>query len=187
MKGWQAGPIFPPLVGSPEPKRSLLKCPRVTSLHLLAECFNIHGVRQNKVGISMPSIYGTQHGCAQLVSKNIHQRVKYIIYACRIVVVVVVVFLLLSHVNSLTSWAATCQVPLSSTISWSLLKFISIELVRVSNHFILCYSLLLLASVFPSTRVFSNESTLCITWPKYWSFSISPSSDYSALISFRID
>ena len=87
----------------------------------------------------------------------------------------------------LTSWTTTCQVPLSSTISWSLLKFTSIESVRVSTHFILCYFLLLLASVFPSIRVFSSESTLRITWPKYWSFSISPSSDYSALISFRID
>ena len=97
MKSWQAGPMFLPLVGSSEPKRSLLNGPRVIFLHLIAECFNIHGVWQHKVGISLPSIYGTQHGYTQLISKNIHQRVKYIIYACRIVIVV---FQLPSHVSS---------------------------------------------------------------------------------------
>ena len=78
---------------------------------------------------------------------------------------------------------------LSSTISWSLLKFMSIELVMLSNRLILCRSLLLLPSIFPSTRVFSNESVLLTRWPKYWSFSvtISPSNEYSGLIYFRID
>ena len=78
---------------------------------------------------------------------------------------------------------------LSITISLSLLKLMSIESVMPSNHLILCHPLLLLPSVFPSIRVFSNESALCIRWPKYWnfSFSISPSNEYSGLISFRMD
>ena len=79
------------------------------------------------------------------------------------------------------------QAPLSCTISWSLLKLMSIQSMMSSNH--LCHPLLLLSSIFPSIRVFSNESTLCIRWPKYWRFhfSISPSDDYSGLISFKID
>ena len=79
-----------------------------------------------------------------------------------------------------------CQAPLSSTISLSLLKLMSIESVMPSNHLILCRLLLLLPSILPSIKVFSNESALYIRWPKYWSFSISPSSEYSGLISFRI-
>ena len=77
----------------------------------------------------------------------------------------------------------------SITNSWSLLKLMSIESVMPSNHLILCYSLLLLPSIFPSIRVFSNKSILCIRWPKYWSFSfsISPSNEYLGLISFRMD
>ena len=88
-----------------------------------------------------------------------------------------------------TPWTAACQVSLSFTISWSLLKFMSIELVMSPNHFILCHLLLFLPSIFPSIRVFSNEMALRIRWPKYWSFSFSISSanDYSGLISFRID
>ena len=80
------------------------------------------------------------------------------------------------------------QASLSSSISWSLLKLMSIESLMSSNHLIQCHSLLL-PSVFPSTGVFSSESALCIRWPKYWnfSFSISPSDEYSGLISFRID
>ena len=73
------------------------------------------------------------------------------------------------------------------TISRGLLKLMSIELVMPSNHLILFCPLLLLASIFPSIRVFSNESVLCIRWPKYWSFSINPSNEYSGLISFRIN
>ena len=94
----------------------------------------------------------------------------------------------LSHVWLFaTPWTAACQASLSFTISWSLLRLMSIELVMPSSHLILCHPLLLLPSVFPSIMVFSNESVLCIRWPKYWSFSfsISPSNEYS--ISFRID
>jgi len=84
-------------------------------------------------------------------------------------------------------WSAACQASLSITISHSLLTLMSFELVMSSNHLILCRPLLLPVSIFPSIRIFSNESVLHIRWPKYWSFSISPSSDYSGLISFRID
>ena len=81
------------------------------------------------------------------------------------------------------------QASLSFTIFWSLLKLMSIESVMPSSHLILCHPLLFLPSIFPSIRVFSNESTLPIKWPKYWSFSfsVSPSNEYSELISFRID
>ena len=81
------------------------------------------------------------------------------------------------------------QLSLSITNSWRLLKLMSIESVMPSNHFILCCPLLLLPSIFPSIKVFSNVSALCISWPKYWSFSfsISPSNEYSGLISFRMD
>ena len=87
-----------------------------------------------------------------------------------------------------TPWTAARQASLSITNSQSLLKLMSIKLVMPSNYLILCCPLLL-PSVFPSIRVFSNESVLCITWPKYWSFSfsISPSNEYSGLISFKID
>ena len=83
----------------------------------------------------------------------------------------------------------TRQASLSFTVSRSLLKLMSVESVMPSNHLILCFPLLLLPSVFPSTRVFSNELALCIRWPKYWSFSFStsPSNEYSELISFRMD
>ena len=88
-----------------------------------------------------------------------------------------------------TPWAATCQASLSITNSQSLLKPISIESVMPSNHLVLCHLLLLLPSIFPSIRVFSKESVVYIRWPKYWSFSfsISPSNEYSWPISFRID
>ena len=88
-----------------------------------------------------------------------------------------------------TPWTAAFQASLSITNSWSLLKLMFIELVMPSSHLILCHPLLLPPSIFPSIRVFSNESVLCIRWPKYWrfSFSISPSNDYSGLISFKID
>ena len=88
-----------------------------------------------------------------------------------------------------TPWAAACQASLFFTISRSLLKLMSIELVMPSNHLIFCHPLLFLSSVFPSIRVFSNELALRIRWPKYWSFSfsISPSNEYSGLISFKID
>ena len=88
-----------------------------------------------------------------------------------------------------TPWTAACQASLSITNSQSVLKFMSIGLVMPSNHLILCHPLFLLSSIFPSIRVFSNESVLHIRWPKYWGFSfmISPSIEYSGLISFRID
>ena len=89
----------------------------------------------------------------------------------------------------MTAWTAARQASLSITNSQSLLKLMSIESVMPSNHLILCRPLFLLPPIFPSIRVFSNESALCIRWPKYWSFSfnISPSNDYSGLLSFRMD
>ena len=88
-----------------------------------------------------------------------------------------------------TPWTALCQASLSYTISQSLLKLMSTQLVMSSNHLILCHPLLLWTSVFLSIRIFFNESVLCIRWPKYWSFSfsISPSNEYSGLISLRMD
>ena len=96
----------------------------------------------------------------------------------------------LSHVLFFViPWTAACQAPLSFTNSQSLVKFVCIESVMPSNHLILCHPLLLLPSIFPSIRVFSNESVLHIRWPNYWSFSLSlsPSNEYSGLISLRID
>ena len=96
----------------------------------------------------------------------------------------------LSHVQlSVTPWTAALQAFLSITNSHSLLKLMSIESVMPSNHLILCHPLLLLPLILPSIRVFSNEPVLHIRWPKYWSFSfsISPSNEYSGLISFRMD
>ena len=95
-----------------------------------------------------------------------------------------------SHVRLFaTPWTAVHQASLSITNSRSLLKLMSIELVMPPNHLILCCPLLLLPSIFPTIKVFSNESVLCIRWPEYWSFSfsISPCNEYSGLISFRID
>ena len=91
--------------------------------------------------------------------------------------------------DSVTPWTAACQASLTFTISQRLLRLMSIESVMPSNHLILCQPLLLLPSIFPSIRVFSNESVLHIGWPKYWSFSFSigPSNEYSGLISFRIN
>ena len=88
-----------------------------------------------------------------------------------------------------TLWTAACQASLSITNPQSLLKLMSVVSVMPSNHLILCRPLLFPPSIFPSIRVFSNESVLCIRWPKYWSFSfsISPSNEYSGLVSFRID
>ena len=95
----------------------------------------------------------------------------------------------LSCVQLVTPWTAAHQASLSITNFWSLLKLMSIESVMPSSHLILCHTLLLLPSIFPSIRVFFNESVLCVRWPKYWSFSfsISPSNEYSGLSSFRID
>ena len=88
-----------------------------------------------------------------------------------------------------TPWTAACQASLSITNSWSFLKLMSIKSVMPSNHLILCHPLLFLTSIFPSIRVYLNELVLPIRWPKYWSFgfSISPSNEYSGLVSFRMD
>ena len=103
---------------------------------------------------------------------------------------IVVAVQLLSHVQFfVTPWTAACQASPSFTISRSLLKLMTIKSMMLFNHLILCCPLLLLPSIFSSIRVFSNELALCIRWPKNWtfSFSISPSNEYSGLISFRID
>ena len=110
-----------------------------------------------------------------------------VVYSVTICAAVIVQ--LLSHVRLfVTPWTAACQASLSSPISQNLLKVMSTELVMPSNHLILCHPLSSCLQSFPAT-VFSSESALCIKWPKYWSFSfsISPSNDYSGLISFRID
>ena len=114
------------------------------------------------------------------------QSVDYFIISCNMYMILIVVVQSLSRVQLfVTPWTAICQASLSFSISWSLLKLMSIESVMPSNHLNLCHPLLLLPSVFPSIRVFSNESALYIRWPKYWSFSfsISPSNQYSGLIS----
>ena len=97
--------------------------------------------------------------------------------------------MLFGHLVMSTPWTAARQASLSFTISWSLLKLMSPESVMPSNHLILCHPLLLLPSIFPSSRVFSNELAVCIRWPKHWSFnfSISPSDEYSGLMSLRMD
>ena len=103
---------------------------------------------------------------------------------------VVVAVQLLSHVwLFVTPWTAARQVTLSISNSWSLLKLMSIESVMLSNHLILCRPLLFPPSIFPSIRVFANESVLRIRWPKYWSFSfnVNPSNEHPGLISFRTD
>ena len=115
------------------------------------------------------------------------------VYSRMEVVMVVIVYSVQSSCSvmsdSVTPWSAACQASLSIANSWSLLKLMSSELVMPSNHFILSHPLLLLPSIFPRIRVFSNESVLHIRWPKYWSFnfSISSSNEYSGLISFRMD
>ena len=103
---------------------------------------------------------------------------------------VIVVVQSLSRVQFFaTPWSAAHQPSLSFTISWSLLRLMSIESLMPSNHLILCHPFVLLPSIFPSIRVFSSESALCIRWTKFWSFSFStsPSHKYSVLISFKID
>ena len=106
-----------------------------------------------------------------------------------LIVVTAVVHSLSNVWLSATPWTAARQAPLSFTISWSLLKLTSIELMMSSNYLVLSLPLLLLPSIFPSITVFLNELALCIRWPKYWrfSFSNSPSNEYSLLISFRMD
>ena len=130
-------------------------------------------------------------GCLGDVGSNKemeHSRSVFFFYYC--IVVDFSSVQLLSHVWLFAMpWTAACQASLSITNTWSTPKPMSIESVMPSNHLILCHPLLLPPSIFPSIRVFSNESVLCIRWPKYWSFSfhISPSNKYSGLISFRLD
>ena len=96
-------------------------------------------------------------------------------------------FIFLYCCCSVTPWPAACQASLSFTVSWSLLKLMSIESMMSSNHLILCHPLIVLPSIFPSTTVLTSESALCIRWPKFWNFNISLSNEYSGLISFRMD
>ena len=121
------------------------------------------------------------------------QSSEYIRRVCQIFPIVIVLasvqFSLSVVSDSATPWTASCQASLSITNSWSLLKLMSIESGMPSNHLILCHPFLLLPSIFPSIRVISSDSVLHIRWPKYciFSFSISPSNEYSRLISFMID
>ena len=118
------------------------------------------------------------------------KKVTYLDKGTKWYILYVVIVQSLSHVQLfMTPWPVACQASLSFTISQSFLKLKSIKSVMPSNHLILCRPLALLPSIFPSIRVFSNELALHIRWPKYWnfSFSISPSNEYSGLISFRID
>ena len=111
-------------------------------------------------------------------------------YDCKFLSIVIITVQLLSRFWIFAiPWTEAHQASLSFTISWSLFKFMCIELLMSFNHLILCHSLLLLPSIFPSIRVFSNELAFLYGWPKYWSFSFStsPSNEHSALISFRID
>ena len=109
--------------------------------------------------------------------------------SCTLLLCLVIQFSLSAVPDSVTPWTTACQASLSITNSQSLLKLMCIESVMPSNHLLLCRPLLLLPSTFPIIRVFFNESALCMRWQKYWSFSfrISPSSEYSGLIFFRID
>ena len=124
-----------------------------------------------------------------LLQKRINHEVS-VVFFKRIVTVLFSSVQLLNCVQLFaTPWAAACQASMSITNSWSLPKPMSVELVMSSNHIILCHPLLLLPPIFPSIRIFSNESTVRIRWPRYWSFSfsISPSKEHPGLISFRMD
>ena len=123
-----------------------------------------------------------------IISKSIHVAVNGIIpFYFFIVEMWLLLFSRLLMYDSATPWTAACQASLTITTSQSLFKLMSIRLMISSNHLILCCPLLLLPSIFPSLRVFSNESALPIRWPKYWSFSFSigPSSEYSEKVGRR--
>ena len=125
-----------------------------------------------------------------LPSFSLNMLIKFRLLQTEGIIFTLAVIQLLSRVQLfVTPWTAAHQASLFFTISWSLLKLILIESVMPSNHLILCHPLPLPPSIFPIIRVFSKESALRIRWPKYWSFSfsISPSNEYSELISFRID
>ena len=125
---------------------------------------------------------------AQSIKDKVESKGDSMIFSFFIVFFVVVQLLSCVRLFA-TPRTASHQASLSFTVSWSLLKLMSIVSMIPSNYLILCHRFLLLPSIFPSIRVFSNELALCIRWPKYWSFSfsISPSNEYSGLISFRID
>ena len=170
-----------------------------------------HTIRPNRPYIAVQHLVGIQQlfsqcinqmkgKCQNLVEYNMVQRgqVKWVIGRGRKEIHKVgnMPKIELSLVQSLSGvqlfvnpWTIARQASVSITNSWSLPKLMSIESVMPSNHLILCCSLLLLPSIFPSVRVFSNESVLCIRWPKYWSlsFNISPFSEHPGLISFRMD
>ena len=131
-----------------------------------------------------PNVQKTSTECQAVIWNHISVSISRFLCVCSYLPVYLVVAVqLLSHVWLFaTPWAS-----LFFTISWSLPKLGSIELVMPSNHLIFCCPLLILPSIFPSFRVFSSESALHIRWPKYWSSIISPSNEYSGLISFRID
>ena len=131
----------------------------------------VHGVTKSQTWLKQLNM----HTCNQVIVPSIWTSPNAVVQS-------------LSHVTLFeTPWTAVHQALLSFPLYQSLVKLMSIESVMPFNHLILCWTLLLLPSIFPNIRVFSNESVLCIRWPKYWSFSVSPSEDYSGLISFRID
>ena len=127
-----------------------------------------------------PGPLALSHWTTRAIKKGEHRRTDVLHF-------VVIVQSLSCVLLFATPWTVARQVSLSFTIFWSSRKLMSTELVMLSNHLILCRLILLLPSIFPSIKVFSNELVLCIRWPKYWSFSISPSNEYWGLISFRID
>ena len=133
--------------------------------------------------LEIPSFSSSSHSERSIFFTNLSQLLSFL----RVTTAVSVQFIHSVVSNSVTQWNAAHQASLSITNSQGLVKLMSIELVIPSNHLILCHPLLLLPSIFPSIRVFSNESSLHIRWPKYRSFSISPSNEYSGLISFKID
>ena len=132
---------------------------------------------------------GTPPGWRPVTPRGPKHQVAEVQLCCSVLTVVVVIQLLSRVWLLATPWTAAHQAPLSSTISWSLLKSVSTESVMLSSHLTLYHPLLLMPSIFPSIRVFSNELALHIRWPKDWSFSfsISPSNEYPGLISFRFD
>ena len=132
--------------------------------------------------------------CTIVSDSNFYHVIKIVTVRLLHILLIVRIVYLLSSIQSLSHVRLCdpmdCSMPgFPITNSWSLLKLMSVKWVTLSNHLILCCPLLLLSSIFPSIRVFSNESVLRIRWPKYWSFSfnISSSSEYSGLISFRMD
>ena len=159
---------------------------------------NVHSPVQSHKSVHISGIYchvgaSSTRGCAFIYSIVLFFFMfAFMHYLCKKYYKSITVQLLFScsvMSDFTTPWTAAHQASLSFTISWSLLKLMSIELVMPSSHLILCHPLLFLPSIFPSIRVFSSESALQIRWPKYWSFSfnISPSNEYSGLICSWID